>query len=186
MLLGNPPHTFDASRKEEQKEHLGVFVVLFRLVVCVCVVSFCNASINGEKFLLHPTVLKKHENRNTTTNPGPVRTPSVRFNTKPNRGFQAQWHQCHVRVQLFCGGVTFKCHATTFTSITKLYDASTTTSTAYWDATTVAGVQSSRWDMFFCFLLLCLFVSPFHVRFFLGFGKPTIWGEKSFNQFASG
>ena len=40
MLLGNPPHTFDASRKEERKEHLGVFVVLFRLVVCVCVVSF--------------------------------------------------------------------------------------------------------------------------------------------------
>ena len=184
MLLGNPPHTFDASRKEEQKEHLGVFVVLFRLVVCVCVVSFCNASINGEKFLLHPTVLKKHENRNTTTNPGPVRTPSVRFNTKPNRGFQAQWHQCHVRVQLFCGSITFKCHATTFTSITKLYDASTTTSTAYWDATTVAGVWISRWDMFA--FLLCLFVSPFHVRFFSVLGSPTIWGEKSFNQFASG
>ncbi len=56
------------------------------------------------------------------------------------QGFQAQWHVGHVRVQLFSGSITFKRNATTVTSITKLYYASTTTSTAYWDATIVAGI----------------------------------------------
>ena len=163
-----PPILLMHPEKKNERNTLEFLWCCFRLVVCV--VSF-----------LHPMamVLKK----NTTETPPTSDQSNWWVQQKPNRGFQAQWHQCHVRIQLFSGGITFKCHATTVTSITKLYDASTTTSTAYWDATTLAGTLNQQ-HRGFLFPAAVLFF-PFSCYFFSVLATQQ-FGEKKWDQFASG